>query len=114
MIGNHHDIESGSSGLVRLTALADLAANLIYSFPLTEKQQPIRNLLARFQCNDSDAFALHYDELEPDLLAVLRGLEVSDALWQSIEPRAFFEIALAIAPKVVSLTDAFFSQGQTN
>ena len=107
-IHTHHDVKESSPDLVKLVALADLAANMVGTYPVQTKFHPFTKLQKRINSLNGDfqRGAKLFDEL----WAILEQLEVPECLWEIIDYKEFFSLAAGLTPRVSGLTRSFLQQ----
>lgn len=119
VIGGHHDLHDRSPDLVKLVALANLAASTLFPYPATEQQHPFPQLFGRIdkavkkkvgmKLNEAVESAISEDIFE-DLVDVLNRMAIPAVLWESIDFKSFFKLCYLLAPKIRSSAIAFLQQ----
>ena len=119
VIGHHHNIHEQSPPIVKLIALADLAANCLFPYPATEEQHPFPIIFARIEKSIKDKSGMSMDEavdeaisqdVFEDLVDVLSRLDISEYLWELVDFKTFFKLCYLTAPKIKSTSIAFLQQ----
>jgi HD-like signal output (HDOD) protein len=118
VIGFHHDLEERSANLLKLIALADLAANTLFPFPATEAQHPLPRLferiagIARKKPARTLAESVYNatEEVYPQLMDVCGRLGIPQWTWRLIDATDFFFFCYQLAPKMRSITISFLQQ----
>jgi HD-like signal output (HDOD) protein len=120
IIAHHHDIVEHSSPLLKLVALANLAASSLFPYPATDEQHPLPLLFKRIDQvldkekkphDDADAVMAAIDaEIHEDLVEVLNSLQISEHLWQLVDFKVLFQLCYILAPKIRSQAIAFLQQ----
>jgi HD-like signal output (HDOD) protein len=119
VITHHHDIQEHSPDLLKLIALANLAASTLFPYPATAEQHPFPQLFARIEkavkskagmsLDEAVNEAINQDTFE-DLVDVLNRLDISNHLWEIVDFKTFFRLCYIIAPKIKSASIAFLQQ----
>ena len=119
VVGNHHNIHEDSPPILKLVALADLAANCLFPYPAKDDQHPFPQIFARIEealQNKSDS-SVHEavdevigQDVFEDLVDVLSRLEISECLWELIDVKTFFKLCYLTSPKIKSASMAFLQQ----
>jgi len=118
-IGHHHNIHEKSLPILKLIALADLAANCLFPYPIAEEQHPLPQLFTRIEKSLRDKPGMNTDqaldeiinqEIFEDLVSILSGLGTSESLWELIDFKTFFKLAYLTAPKIKNVSIAFLQQ----
>ena len=116
VVRGHHQVRRASSDLVKLVALADIAANTILTYPITPDVHPLPKIMKRFgsavdgpEASEEiwKASAEAYQIVEADVEHVLNGLEVSESLWKLIDKATFFRLCFLLGPRMRGLTTSF-------
>ncbi len=104
----HHDVKESSPDIIKLVALADLAANMVGSYPVQTKYHPFTKLQKRINSLNGDfqRGAKLFDEL----WTILERLEVPECLWDIIDYKEFFSLVAGLSPRVSGLTRSFLQQ----
>ena len=119
VITHHHDIQEHSPDLLKLVALANLAASTLFPYPAKEEQHPFPQLFARLEKAIKDKSGKSFDEavdeainqdIFEDLVDVLNRLEISSHLWEIVDFKTFFRLCYMVAPKIKSATISFLQQ----
>ena len=119
VIMHHHDIQEHSPDLLKLVALANLAASTLFPYPTTEEQHPFPQLFARLEKAIKDKSGMSMDEavsdainqdIFEDLVDVLNRLKISSHLWEIVDFKTFFRLCYMVAPKIKSASIAFLHQ----
>jgi hypothetical protein len=119
VIGHHHNIHEQSPPILKLVALANLAANCLFPYPATAEQHPFPQLFARIDKGVKDKSSLSMDEavdetisqdVFEDLVDVLSRLDISEHLWELIDFKTFFKLCYLTSPKIKSASIAFLQQ----
>jgi len=109
VIAQHHDVTRKSPGLLKIVLLADVAANMLHSYPFAEGKHPLQQVMARMKAAVEGGTELTsaIESSMDDLKSILERLEVPDHLWQTIELRDFALLCYALAPRIHEVTAAF-------
>lgn len=107
-ISEHHDLRPGSGDLTKLIALADLAANMVCSYPVQSKLHPFSRLQKRLNALDGDLD--RGEKLFEEIDEILDRMEVPSSLWETVDRRTFFALTAGLAPRVSGLTRSFLQQ----
>ena len=119
VIGHHHNIHDQSPSILKLVALADLAANCLFPYPATDEQHPFPVLFANIEKAVQDKSGMSQDEavdeaigqdIFEDLVDVLSRLNISEHLWALIDFKKFFKLCYLTSPKIKSASIAFLQQ----
>ncbi|MEE3258904.1 MAG: HDOD domain-containing protein [Candidatus Latescibacterota bacterium] len=119
VIGHHHNIHEQSPPILKLVALANLAANCIFPYPATGEQHPFPQLFARIDRGVKDKSSLSMDEavdetirqdVFEDLVDVLSRLDISEYLWELIDFKTFFKLSYLTSSKIKSASISFLQQ----
>jgi hypothetical protein len=119
LIGHPHNIHDQSPSILKLVALADLAANCLFPYPATDEQHPFPVLFARIEKAVKDKSGLSQDQavdeaigqdIFEDLVDVLSRLNISEHLWALIDFKKFFKLCYLTSPKIKSASIAFLQQ----
>ena len=113
-----HDIQEHSPDIVKVVALANIAANCLFTYPATETQHPFPQLFARIdqavkKSSKSGGEAVEEainEEIFEDLVDVLNRLKIPSFLWELVDFRTFFKVAYILAPKIKAATIGFLQQ----
>jgi HD-like signal output (HDOD) protein len=109
VIAQHHDVTRKSPGLLKIVLLADVAANMLHSYPFPDGKHPLQQFSGRLKeavdggTEITSAIESSMDELK----SILQRLEVPDHLWQAIELRDFVLLCYSVAPRIRDVTAAF-------
>lgn len=118
VIGFHHAPQETSSNLLKLTVLADLAANALFPYPAIESQHPLPRLFERTTemakkrpaktVSESiyNATCAQFEELA----GAFAGLGVPPWLWEQIDFKDFFHLCYMLAPKLRLVTLGFMQK----
>ncbi|MFA6108718.1 MAG: HDOD domain-containing protein [Candidatus Latescibacterota bacterium] len=119
VIGGHHDLRDRSPDLVKLVALANLAASTVFPYPATDQHHPFPQLFVRIdkaikkkagmKLDEAVESAISEDVFE-DLVDVLSRMAIPAVLWESIDFKSFFKLCYLLAPKIRSNAIAFLQQ----
>ena len=122
VIGHHHEIQENSPDLLKLIALADLAASTLFPYPATADQHPLPLLFERIgqeikkkdPNNLSEALSevLSQDVFE-DLLDVLNRLELPNHIWEIVDFRTFFQLCYILSPQIKRASIGFLQQTES-
>jgi HD-like signal output (HDOD) protein len=110
VILQHHDVGRQSPDILKVVAMADLAANTLHCYPFREDQHPLPRLLERVTRSVEQGFEDLDGALEaaaPELEKVLQGLEVPTHLWKTVDTKKFFALCHALRPSVRDATRSF-------
>jgi HD-like signal output (HDOD) protein len=109
VVAQHHDVSRKAPGLLKIVLLADVAANMLYSYPFAEGKHPLQQLTARLKeaVDGGSDLASAVESSLDGFKSILERLEVPDHLWQAIELRDFVQLCYAVAPRVRDVTAAF-------
>jgi putative nucleotidyltransferase with HDIG domain len=115
VITQHHDVTKKSPDLLKLVALADVAANTVCCYPCRTSQHPLPRLLDRVKKKVGDlsgadrekAMEESFQGIDSELETVLRKLEVPDHLWQIVDRQAFFRLCFEVRPQIRKATTGF-------
>ena len=119
VIGHHHNIHEQSPPILKLVALADLAANCLFPYPATDEQHPFPIIFKRIEKAIKDKSGMSMDEavdevigqdVFEDLVDVLSRLNISEYLWELIDFKTFFKLCYLTSPKIKSASIAFLQQ----
>jgi HD-like signal output (HDOD) protein len=119
VIGHHHSIHEQSPPIVKLVALAGLAAKCLFPCPATEEQHPFPTIFARIEKSIKDKSGISMDEAVDeainqdafeDLVDVLSRLDTSEYVWELVDFKTFFKLCYLTAPKIQSTSIAFLQQ----
>ncbi len=120
VIGFHHDLEERASNLLKVTVLADLAANTLFPYPASGAQHPLPRLFERIAqiakkrpgrtVEEGVYNAICSLEVSPDLADVLDRMGIPQWLWELIDCKDFFYLCYMLAPKVRATTIGFLQQ----
>lgn len=120
VVAHHHDIVDHSSSLLKLVALADLAANTLFPYPASEEQHPLPLLFKRLEealkkqgaaPEDASAVMAAIDaEIHDELVDVFNRLSLSEHLWTLVDFKSFFQLCFLLAPKIRGQAIAFLQQ----
>jgi len=119
VIAHHHDVHEQSPPLLKLVALANLAASTLFPYPATEKQHPFPQLCGRIEAarkkksgksmEEAIDEAINQDIFE-DLVDVLNRFTVPSYLWELVDFKSFFKICFILTPKIRSASISFLQQ----
>ena len=118
IVANHHEIHENTAPLIKLVALANLAASTLFPYPATDEQHPFPQLFQRIdkavkkstkKPPEAVAEAISQDVFE-DLVDVITRLEIPNHLWEIVDFKTFFQLCYVLAPNVRSATIAFLQQ----
>ena len=119
VIGHHHDIQEHSPDLLKLVALANLAASTLFPYPATDEQHPFPLLFKRIEqevkkktapsLSDAVVEVLSQDVFE-DLVDVLNRLQIPTHIWEIVDFRTFFQVCYMLSPQIKSATIGFLQQ----
>ena len=118
VITHHHDVNEDSPDLLKLVALANMAANCLFPYPATDTQHPFPLLFGRIEkglkkSTKSGPEAVDEvigTEIFEDLVYVVNGLNISPCLWEIIDFKSFFKLCYVLAPRIKSATIGFLQQ----
>ena len=119
VIGFHHDVQEQSPDLVKLVALANLAASTLFPYPATEAQHPFPILFAKIakEVKKKSASSMSEAVVEvlsqnvfEDLVDVLTRLDIPTHIWEIVDFRTFFQLCFMVSPKIKSATIGFLQQ----
>ena len=109
VITQHHDLQEQTLDLIKLVALANVAANTLFPYPATEEQHPLARLFSRLtvavqrspntDMNQAAMEAIN-EEIYEDLVDVLKRLNISPQLWQIVDLKKFFHMCYVLGPKI--------------
>ena len=119
VIGYHHDIQENSPDILKLIALANLAASTLFPYPATETQHPFPLLFERIEKGlkkktgskmaDNVVEVLSEDVFE-DLVDVLNRLDIPTHIWEIVDFRTFFQLCYMLSPSIKSASIGFLQQ----
>ena len=119
VIGHHHDIQEHSPDLLKLIALADLAASTLFPYPATADQHPFPLLFERIEqevkkkdpnnLSASLSEVISQDVFE-DLLDVLNRLEIPNHIWEIVDFKTFFQLCYILSPQIKRVSIGFLQQ----
>ena len=119
VVSHHHNVHERSPSIVKLVALADIAANCLFPYPAADDQHPFPQIFARIEKMLQDKSGLSIDEAADeaigqdvfeDLTDVLSRLEISEYLWERIDIKTFFKLCYLTSPNIKSASIAFLQQ----
>ena len=119
VIGHHHDIHEHSPDLLKLIALANLAASTIFPYPATAEQHPLPLLFERanqeIKKKASNNLLTSLSEvmdqdIAEDLLDVLNRLEIPNSIWEIVEFKTFFQLCYLLSPQIKRVSIGFLQQ----
>ena len=119
VIGHHHDIHEHSPDLLKLIALADLAASTIFPYPATLDQHPLPLLFEQIEkdikkkdpnnLSASLSEVINQDVAE-DLLDGLNRLGIPNHIWEIVDFRIFFQLCYILSPQIKRVSIGFLQQ----
>ena len=117
-ITHHHDVTEHSPDLLKLVAFADMAANCLFPYPVTDTQHPFPILFERIgqglkKSGKQGADAVDQvisEEIFEELVDVLNRLSISSHLWELIDFKSFFKLCYVLTPRIKSATIGFLQQ----
>jgi HD-like signal output (HDOD) protein len=119
VIGHHHSIHEQSPPIVKLVALADLAANCLFPYPATEEQHPFPIIFVRIEKSIKDKSGMRMEQavgeaisqdVFEDLVEVFSRLDIDEYLWELVDFKTFFKLCYLTAPRIKSTSIAFLQQ----
>jgi HD-like signal output (HDOD) protein len=119
VIAHHHDIQPQSPDLLKLVALANLAASALFPYPATDKQHPFPQLFARLdkavkekagKSPETVVAEAIGQTIFTDLVDVMNRMAIPATLWEIIDFSSFFKTSYLLAPKIRSAAAAFMQQ----
>lgn len=119
VIGFHHDVQEQSPDLIKLVALANLAASTLFPYPATEAQHPFPILFEKIEqelkkktansMSKAVVEVLSQDVFE-DLVDVLTRLDIPTPIWEIVDFRTFFQLCFMVSPQIKSAAVGFLQQ----
>lgn len=119
VIAHHHDIEDQSPDLLKLIAMADLAANCLFPYPATDEQHPFTVLFAKIKVavdkrkgeapTEVVLDVIGQDFFE-ELVDIMDRMEIPPPIWEIVDFKTFFHLCYCVGPAVKSATNAFLQQ----
>ena len=119
VIGFHHDIQERSPDLIKLIALANLAASTLFPYPATQTQHPFPILFGKIEqavnkkgavnISETVAEVLTQDVFE-DLVDVLTRLDIPTHIWEIVDFRTFFHVCYMVSDQIKSTAIGFLQQ----
>jgi HD-like signal output (HDOD) protein len=119
VISKHHEVTPDSPGLLKLIALADLAANTVAPYPYAPEQHPFPTVLSHVMQATADLEGNELgttvaegltDKVMQGASTVFEEMEVPEALWDVIDQKSFLHLCCAAAPRVGSAAQGFLKQ----
>jgi HD-like signal output (HDOD) protein len=116
VVRGHHEVRRSSSDIMKLVALADLAANTTLTYPIAEEHHPLTRLFKRLRDEIADEedperrwirLEDTYPGVEEEVGQVLAGLEISEGLWKIVDRDAFLKLCFHAGPRIRRATGAF-------